>query len=219
MKRLKLFEQQKEAVEFIKEFQKSDNVTILSGIAGTGKTTIIREVFMRKKAKSKEFYIPKSVIGITVTHQARLNLMKSIPNSTTYASAVNLVMEFDAHGEMYFVPKYGKSYFSELLAYDHIVVDECSQFSQEMIDLLLSSVNNKAKIYFLGDYHQLPPIQDKKQTDPYIDSPTFNYLNYKLTQKVRQKDGEYIADLCDTICKQIDDTTIVTGKQIGRAHV
>lgn len=51
------------------------------------------------------------------------------------------------------------------------------------------------------DHHQLPPIGlggDK-------DSPTFDTKDhYRLTEKIRQKKGDYIAELGDLVCERID---------------
>ena len=101
-----LNEEQEEAKSLIQDFLKSENTDFcLSGRAGTGKSTLMFDIFKRKKPKSEEYYVPKTIIGITVTHQARINLMQHIPNCTTYAAAANLEMIIDPNGEIYFVER------------------------------------------------------------------------------------------------------------------
>ena len=193
--------QQEEAIVKLKEFLKNDEKEFtIMGAGGTGKTFLIQELFKRKKQNSNEFYVPSTVIGVCVTHMARLNLMKSIPNTTTYASATNLVMAFDPMGNMYFMQKYTNHNFSELKMYKYIVVDECSMFDHEMKANLIKCCSPTAKIIWMGDSAQLPPIQAKGDHD----SPTFDVLNkYELTIKMRQDNDDHIAILGDEVRKRI----------------
>jgi len=197
-----LNEEQEEAIQLLRAFLKSDtdfDFTI-DGAGGTGKSFLIQELFKRKKQNSNEWYVPNTVIGVCVTHMARINLMKSIPNTTTYASAANLTAMYDPNGTLYFVEKYGGSQFSELMGYKYIVVDECSMFSKGMIAMLRRCCSKTAKIIWLGDFCQLPPIE----SDGDNDSPTFDFKNkYRLTIKMRQDNEDHIAILGDEIREHI----------------
>ena len=130
-------------------FSRKRYCAMISAI-GTGKTFMIRELFKRKKPGTEQYYVPNSVLGIAVTHQAVLNLNKSIPNSKTYAAAANLMIDYDREGNIYFIPRSGSSLFSELKEYKDIVIDECSQFSQQMIDVIKSHCRHDAKVYWIG---------------------------------------------------------------------
>lgn len=150
-KQVVLNEDQTKAIEQLRAFRKSKNKEfVLDGVGGTGKTFMIRELFKRKKPGTEQYYVPNSVLGIAVTHQAVLNLKKSIPNSKTYAAAANLMMDYDRDGNIYFIPRSGASLFSELKEYKDIVIDECSQFSQQMIDVIKSHCRHDAKVYWIG---------------------------------------------------------------------
>ena len=122
----------------------------IKGAGGTGKTFLIQELFKRKKQNKDEWFVPNTVIGVCVTHMARLNLMKSIPNTTTYASAANLTMMYDPMGNMYFVEKYNNYDFSELKSYKYVVVDECSMFDKSMKNNLINCCDTNAKIIWMG---------------------------------------------------------------------
>ena len=102
---------QEEALLQMKKFIKSKSKDIefcLDGSGGTGKTTIIKEIFINQNKKKKdEFYVATIVVGIAVSHKARLVLSEHLPNSITNASAVNMPVEFDRWGEMIFIPKTG----------------------------------------------------------------------------------------------------------------
>lgn len=199
----KLSLSQEQALIKLKEFRKSDKKEfVLSGAGGTGKTYLLRKLFERRKpGKKKETFVPSTILGIAVTHQAVLNLSKYIPNSKTYASAVDLKMEFDFNGNIYFIPRHGKLYYNEIRKYKEIVIDECSQFSEEMMLIISKSIREDAKVYYVGDEKQLPPIGITNDKD----SPTFNIKDkFILTDKIRQKEGEYIPELCDYVRERID---------------
>lgn len=204
-KQIVLNEGQQEAVKLIQEFLKSDKTEFcLSGVGGTGKSTVMFEVFKRKKPNKNDFYVPKSVIGITVTHQARLNLMQHLPNCTTFAAAANLMMEIDPNGQIYFTPKSEHYKFSELMAYKTIVVDECSMFDDAMIETLKKCMAKNSKVIYLGDFHQLPPIS----SDGDKDSPTFSIPDsYELKEKMRTEKDNAISDLCDLVCYKIENNS------------
>jgi len=194
--------EQEEALILMKEFRKDKDKTdfVLKGSGGTGKSFLIKELFKRKKQKSDEYYVPSTVIGVCVTHQARLNLMKSIPNTTTYASAANLILMYDPMGNIYFSEKSGSHQLSELKSYSDIVVDECSMFDKQMQENLRKCCNPNAKIIWMGDSSQLPPISACGDND----SPTFDIKDqYELTIKMRQDNEDHIAILADEVISHI----------------
>jgi hypothetical protein len=194
--------QQEEALIKMKEFLKDESKLefTLKGAGGTGKSFLIKELFKRKKPNKDEWYVPYTVIGVTVTHMARLNLMKSIPNTTTYASAANLQMMFDPNGEVYFIEKYSNHDFSELRGFKYVIFDECSMVDHVMKKTIRKCCSVDTKIIWLGDDAQLPPINAKGEHD----SPTFDVPDqYELTIKMRQNNEDYIAILGDEIRSHI----------------
>lgn len=150
---VKLSDDQAIALKAMQVFKsdKTKKEFVLDGVGGTGKTFLIRELFSRKRPNSKKTFVPNTILGIAVTHQAVLNLKKSIPNSKTYASAASLMMEFDLNGNIYFIPKSGSTLFGSLKGYKHIVVDECSQFSVEMMNVLIRGASADTKFYWIGE--------------------------------------------------------------------
>ena len=197
---MKLTEEQSKLVDDIKSFIKSDDkVMTVSGRAGTGKSTIIKYALRRQR--NKKYYIPSNVVGVCVTHQARINLHKHIPNSITYAQAVNMVMDVDPNGEIYFFRR-KEMLFSPLKGYKVIVVDECSMFSHDMIDALMQCIDKNAKIIFMGDANQLPPIGVKGDND----SPTFsNYQCYHLHKVMRQDKNNPLTSMLNNIVNMIEN--------------
>lgn len=200
---------QAEALALMRKFlrDKEAREFCLNGSGGTGKTTIIKELFLKEDKHNKGvFYVKDTVIGSTVSHRARLVLQEHLPNCTTYAAAVNMTVDFDDWGEMIFIPKTKNVKQSKIYPYKYIVFDEASMVSSEMREILLKCCNPKAKIIYLGDHCQLPPIKPRQGNyDPNVDSPVFDLKwKYTLTEKMRQTEGDYIAELCDTVREHID---------------
>lgn len=196
-----LTDDQSRAVSGIKDFLASDRQElVLSGAGGTGKTTVIYDVF--KEERHGKEVVTNDVIGVAVAHMARLNLQRSIPNTITYASATNQIMQFDEHGNVFFKPTNNKD-FSPLRGYNCVVFDECSMVSSGMQNLILDLVSFGTKIIWIGDRAQLPPI-DQSGMALNEDSPTFSVSDrFDLSTKVRQQDGEAIARLGDEVRSHI----------------
>lgn len=187
---------QEQALKELNKFKTSNKEEFtLSGVGGTGKTTIIRELF-----RTKNDDIKHSVLGMTISHKARINLSKSIPNSTTIASGMALKMEYDEFGDPYFIFDPRKMHLAPVKKAKAIVIDEASMIDEELRNYILNNKSLKTKIYYLGDHHQLKPIKSKNGCI----SPVFDIPGYELTQKVRQDPDDYIAELCDEIAYKID---------------
>jgi exodeoxyribonuclease-5 len=188
---------QEKALDALRKFLKGDNKEfILSGKAGTGKTTIIKELFVNKNNM-----IPSNVLGVTIAHKARINLSNSIPNSTTAAAALAMKIQYDEHGKIFFVASNKKNDFAPISCHKYIVFDEASMISIKLRNIILEKINKNAKVIWIGDFRQLPPIEENKDGD----SPVFDIKDrYELTEKVRQTEGDHIATLADFIAERID---------------
>lgn len=78
---------------------------------------------------------------------------------------------------------------------DIVFVDEASMINEEMLKAIFELKSRNAKIIFLGDIGQLPPIREEASDKP---SPTFNSKNkYKLTERVRQGEESPILPFAD----------------------
>ncbi len=156
-----LNQKQQEAVDKIYDFLDSeDREFLLTGRAGTGKTTTISFI---------EF--PYTTIGMAISHKAKEVLRQSLPQYEviTVAGAIGLekIDDLDT-GKTEFI-SFGKEINKSKLIF---IVDECSMIDTFSRSELLR-LYPKAKFIYLGDIHQLPPIKDKKSnvfSDDSIDS-------------------------------------------------
>ena len=139
-------------------------VFLLMGKAGSGKTTIIRYALEKQLKHDKEninphdvffdmFNLP-NVFGITQSHKAKMVLMQSLWVCGTFASAFDLKEKIDqATGKRTF-ERTGK-YISDKAVCRYpikvFVHDECSMYSQQMLDYVLKDTNYSGKIIFMGE--------------------------------------------------------------------
>lgn len=129
--------------------------TVISGYAGTGKSTLVRFIIDAMGVDPDD-----DVVYATYTGKAAQVLInKGCKNAMTLH---RLLYESKPRPDGTFIriPKLE-------LEYDIVVVDEVSMVPKQMIDLLLS---HKVYVIFLGDPFQLPPI-DKDSDNKLLERP------------------------------------------------
>jgi len=156
-------------------------ICVLTGHAGSGKTTVMKEIDRRTKA-----------VWCAPSHQAKNVLANMIKHGdvNTIASALGLrpVKNYGGGGGTKFLPV-GKSILdNEKIA----IFDESSMIDDEQLKWILEK--NISKILFCGDPAQLPPVMSLK-------SPVFdrNYPTYHLSKVFRQAEGSPILDFATDI--------------------
>lgn len=175
---------------------------LIEGKAGTGKTTVIKEVL--KGFKNQH------IIGCALSHKAKNVLKKSISSAGiraefhSIAGMLNMALDLETgvfkkiytHGNK--VPPVQKA--------DIIVIDEASMINEETIEYIFLEKGKNCKVILLGDIGQLPPIRTL-ENDYYIDwsvenlnkiSPVFETKNKsKLVIRVRQGEESPILPFAD----------------------
>jgi len=175
---------------------------LIEGKAGTGKTTVIKEVL-------KEFK-HKHIIGCALSHKAKNVLRKSIASEKinaeyfSIAGMLNMVLDLETgvFKKIYVqgnkVPPIQKA--------DIIIIDEASMINEETIEYIFLEKKKKCKVIFLGDIGQLPPIRtlennyylNWKPEDLNKISPVFENNNKsKLLIRVRQGEESPILPFAD----------------------
>jgi exodeoxyribonuclease-5 len=193
--------EQQLAVNQITEFIKkgsSDEWFMLEGKAGVGKTTVVTECL-------KPFLSKKRIILSALSHKAKKVILGTIKENFDegelrglYASSVAsmLGMTFDLETGK-FIKIYGKKK-PTIKMVDVIVVDEASMINEEGLALIMSEKKKSAKVIFLGDIGQLPPIRETDDENSGQPSSTFKTKNkYKLTKRVRQTENSSILPYSD----------------------
>lgn len=187
-------EGQKEGIKKLNNFIKSDRkIFVLTGGAGTGKTTILKTLSNNSK------YL--TIYGATISHQAKSILANSIGKKNVYTIASLLGIKLNEEtGEfkkdLKTVPniKYIKSGI--------LIIDECSMINQSLMDEIIDQSFHKLKIIFVGDINQIPPIGEEHSLSPTFEAYSNQNDYHQLTQIMRYDDS--IANIGAEIIKGIN---------------
>jgi len=159
-------------------------IAVLTGSAGTGKTTIITELV---RMLSTEYHVLLSA----TTHRAATVLQEVMKDTPIYEPVTT------AHSLFKLKPvisKYGKESLKPMGKCTLpngaiIIIDEASMISNKFLSAIVDSVQTKKlKILFVGDPYQLPPPKDSCT----IFDGSLSTMS--LTKVHRQKDGNPILD-------------------------
>jgi len=203
-------EGQRIAIDKITKFLTSDSDEfLLKGRGGTGKTTII------KKALTG---LPKRrVIGATVSYEAKEVLQENMPGykTSTMASLLGLVPDYDAKtGQVFFRERDAEEEEKFRAARkedpienkDYIIIDEASMISEFLYNKLLEKKLPNAKIIFMGDNVQIPPINDEGDSK---DSPVWDLtdgVNFaEITERMRQGAESPILGITDAYAENVEN--------------
>ncbi len=175
---------QEVAVNKIKAFlaDESESVFTLTGVGGAGKTfSLLRAI---------EDYTGV-IYGATISHSAKVVLEESLGGKVscvTIAQLLGLQRRITKDRKVIFSPPTNLSPDRRLPIQegDLFLIDECSMINDEQYHFIMETKSSKAKIIFVGDSFQLPPIKDDAGADELSsDSLTFNHTQASLTQSMR----------------------------------
>lgn len=215
-------EDQKDALNKIKNFidNTTDNVFVLTGAAGTGKTSIMKAVIsyinsylgdfnlLAPTGRAANIIAQKSGFDSQTIH-SHIYSISEIKDSTGRV----LKLRFNAKSN---VKEYKEVFFVDESSMLSDVVGESDNFVSEnslLLDFMnyVKNGNENNKIIFIGDSYQLPPVEsiESRALDVAFLAKEYGVKvkSFELTQVMRQGEGSYVLENSQLIKKSIINNT------------
>lgn len=175
-------------MEFLLDCNPKNNLFLLKGSAGTGKSTLLSYIL------SKEVFIKKKIVFSATTNKA-VSILQNMSSGKydgmdviylTIHKLLKIKRKIDKDGKELFQTNIDKNNShnkkaKSIFNYDIIVIDESSMISKDMM-LSINKIRSKikGKIIFLGDIAQLPPVNELESSIFREEIP-----NYELQEIMR----------------------------------
>lgn len=167
----------------------NNNLTIITGGPGTGKTTIVKaivSILLNLKKVNEE-----SIALLAPTGRASKRLAES---TLLPAMTIHRFLKWDKENDTFLVNEYMPSNCK------YIIVDEVSMIDNTLMASLLRGLKDDVKLVLVGDYYQLPSVREGQVLKDLIDSEVPNIVS--LTALYRQNENSYIIELASEIKNQ-----------------
>jgi hypothetical protein len=160
-----------EKITAIKKMAQS-RVSVLTGGAGTGKTTTLVALCLNESIQRE------GILILAPTGKARVVLSSKLREQGIGHSAKTLFqyLKDSGHCDVYTWSYYLSGKVDNNTAAT-VIIDECSMLTEEMLGALAEAASRAKRVIFVGDPNQLPPIGVGK---PF----------YELAQKLKLQDGQ-----------------------------
>ena len=168
----------------------NNNITIITGGPGVGKTTIIKAILdvYKKVFNLKVDELDERVALLAPTGRASKRMMES---TSFKALTIHRFLKWNKETNSFGVNEYNPDF------HNLIIIDEVSMIDNNLMDNLLKGLTTNIKLVLVGDYNQLPSVGAGNILRDLINSKKIDtvHLNYLY----RQKSDSYIPVLAREI--------------------
>lgn len=167
-----------------------NNILIITGGPGTGKTSIIKAIVQLYKSINKfnDEDLKRNIALLAPTGRASKRLSES---TNLPASTIHRFLKWNKENNTFNINEYNPD-FSHL-----IIIDEVSMIDVALMDSLLKGLTNNIKLILVGDHNQLPSVGPGLLLKDLIDSEVVDTVHLDILY--RQKENSYIPILADEI--------------------
>lgn len=192
-------EEQKRAIKNALE----NNLSIITGGPGTGKTTIIKGIIkMYSYLHSlSDISLNKYILLLAPTGRAAKRMSEM---TFMGASTIHRFLKWDKERNIFGINEFNK------LHYDLIIVDETSMIDNYLLSSLFKGLDLNTKLVFVGDEYQLPSVGPGLVLNDMINSEVIAHT--RLTNIYRQSENSFIPLLAKEI-KEMDITSDLDQKK------
>lgn len=179
-------EKQREAI--VKSLE--NNITIITGGPGTGKTTIIKAIvdLYQKLNKIKPDLLEEQIALLAPTGRASKRMSESTLHG---ASTIHRFLKWNKENNEFAVNEYYPAHNK------FIIVDEVSMIDVNLFSNLLKGLTENIQLIVVGDYNQLPSVGAGQILKDMIDSKVIDCIHLDLLY--RQDENSYISTLATEI--------------------
>lgn len=191
-----LTEHQNEKMTEALEALETEDIILIKGSAGVGKTYMVSALVneLKKKYGDSVMITAPTNKAVQVLDEKLTEFNKQRPKRSrigTIHSALKLTRGIDKRtGKFFYGQKKGKK-DSVLEGIRILIVDEASMISSEVLKHIIEQCTRRSlKVVFVGDSKQINPVNEE-------DSPVFtkDYPTIELTEIIRQGENSPIIDL------------------------
>ena len=183
---IKYNDKQKEAIKKSLE----NNITIITGGPGTGKTTIIKaicELYQNIFDLSYEELTNRiALLAPTGRASKRMSESTNLP-----ASTIHRFLKWNKETNEFSVNEYNKN------THHLIIIDEVSMIDLNLLNNLFKGLTKNIKLILVGDHHQLPSVGPGNILKDLIESELIDTIY--LDTLYRQDENSYITTLAHEI--------------------